>query len=251
MSDLSERFHLHRFHPGNDRTGLWLHGWMGKGTEGEALAQLLGYTLICPDLPGHGQTPLGDWTLKRVVEQIAELALETAWVGGYSMGARLVMMSAAAYPEAFGPLVLESGFWGYASPEERTQRRETDRQRARDLKEQGLKAFTDHWYQLPMWGGYVPPARTGKETELAEALQRFSSGHQPDLQPWLRGASSRVLWLAGTRDSAYALRADWVRQHTPHQVRLLDTGHNLHGENPKAWAETVRTFLNTPQTEQE
>lgn len=244
--------YIHRFGAGSEPKGLWLHGWMGSGFEGNALSARLGGSLICPDLPGHGQTPLGEWTLSDVVKEIAVLAHGVSWVGGYSLGARILMMSAMAYPDVVGPMVLESGFWGYSTSEERQERKQTDRNRAEALLTNGLTRFTQCWYQHPMWGGYTPASRTGTESELAGALERFSSGLQPNLQPWLRTASSRVLWLAGKKDTAYATRADWVQTHTSHQVVLLDTGHNLHGEHPEAWAEAVNQFLlSSHQTEQE
>lgn len=242
---------LHSFEREGGSRGLWLHGWMGSGKEGGELAEALGSTLVCPDMPGHGQTPLGDWHLRELLQEIASLSQEADWAGGYSMGGRILMMAAKMYPECFGPLVLESSFWGYTTPEERHSRLQTDLLRAEELKRVGLDVFTDQWYQLPMWGGFVPPSRTGDSGELAEALLRFSSGKQPDLQSWLQTTTSPVLWLAGTRDSAYVHRADWVRSHTRHRVVTLDTGHQLHGEQPAAWAGAVRDFLKTPLHQQE
>jgi 2-succinyl-6-hydroxy-2,4-cyclohexadiene-1-carboxylate synthase len=244
-------FHLHTFNPGAGRTGLWLHGWMGSGAEGEALAERLRCTLICPDLPGHGSTPLGDWTIRSVVDRIAFLAAGCAWAGGYSMGARLLMMAAMAQPESFGPLALESGFWGYESADERQARRTLDAERAQDLCSRGVAAFTADWYAASMWGGYRPTPRTGDPAELAGALEQFSSAVMPDLRPWLRTTTSPVLWLAGSRDSAYADRARWMQAHTRHSVVLLRTGHNLHGEDPAGWSRAVRSFLDQPQPEQE
>lgn len=270
-----------RFQPGiggraEGGAGLWLHGWLGSGRDGAPLAEALGRGLWCPDLPGHGDTPLEGWTLPRTLERIAELARGKPWTGGYSMGGRLLMMAAAAHPDCFHSLVLESAFWGYGGSDERAARLEVDAARAADLEARGLEAFCRDWYAAPMWGEEdcgtgrsgdrvrvvafpnadfagksVKRVRSGDPEELAGALPRFSSGRQPDLRPWLRSTSCRILWLAGRRDRAYAERAGWIAEHTRHRVELLDTGHAVHFQDPAGWAGAVRDFLEHPNLQQE
>lgn len=226
--------------------GLWLHGWLGEGKEGKALQAELGtgYSLICPDLPGHGNTPLTDWTLASTLEAIAGLADGCDWAGGYSMGGRLLMMAAARYADAFQKLVIESASLGLADEKARAQRREKDLARGEELKAKGLSAFCEDWYAMEMWGGLDrPPTRRGNEAELAGALALFSVGNQPDLRQWLRFSSCRVLWLAGSRDAVYVENAKWVRQHCHHPVNILAAGHNVHLQQPQAWGMAVRNFL--------
>jgi 2-succinyl-6-hydroxy-2,4-cyclohexadiene-1-carboxylate synthase len=226
--------------------GLWLHGWLGSGQEGKDLQQALGdgHGLCCPDLPGHGENPLEGWTLSTTLEAIAEEAQHCEWAGGYSMGGRLLMLAAARHPDAFRKLVIESASLGLADEKERAQRRELDQQRARKLKSAGLTAFCEDWYAMEMWGGLdkLPP-RQGNEAGLAGALNLFSVGNQPDLRQWLRFSSCRVLWLAGSRDAVYVENAKWVRQHCHHPVKILAAGHNVHLQQPHAWGEAVRNFL--------
>jgi 2-succinyl-6-hydroxy-2,4-cyclohexadiene-1-carboxylate synthase len=233
---------VHHVNDYEGSTGLWIHGWMGSGEEGQNLANALGQNLMCPDLPGHGQTPVDGWKRDEVIDRIAELASEADWVGGYSMGARLAMMAAMKHPKAFDRLILESGFLGYRTPEERAERLQVDTKRAERLLELGCDAFCEEWYTQPMWAGMNAPPRKGLATEWAEALNRFSSGRQPNLRPWICSTTCRVLWLAGSRDSTYSAQADWVRNHTRHRVQIVDSGHNLHRTDPKAWAATIHHF---------
>jgi 2-succinyl-6-hydroxy-2,4-cyclohexadiene-1-carboxylate synthase len=223
---------------------------MGRGEEGEGLQSLLGngVQLICPDLPGHGNTPLGDADIRSVTGELARLAASCESCIGYSMGGRLLMMAAAAFPLRFSQLVVESAHPGLTTLEERMERQQTDAARARELCEKGLSDFCSSWYAAPMWAGLPPPQRRGTAEELAAALERFSLSRQPDLRPWLRTTRNRILWLAGSRDARYVPLADWVRNSTPHQVICLDTGHNLHDQDPVGWAEQLQTCLTRNET---
>lgn len=244
----------HEFGPANAPRGLWIHGFMGDGEQGADLQRALGpaFRLRCPDLPGHGNTRLAGWTLHDTLDALAELAADCDWAGGYSMGGRLLMMAAAKHPDAFSTLVIESASLGYADPAERSHRRELDHQRAENLISQGLTAFREEWYEMEMWGGWAPstPGR-GDEQELAGALALFSTGNQPDLRLWLSSTTCRVLWLAGCRDPVYAQQARWVERHTRHFPVLQDAGHNLHGQQPEAWADALRRFLSTESQPQD
>jgi len=237
-------FALYTFGPSEGTPCLWLHGFMGCGMDGKGLADGLdgGHRMICPDLPGHGATSLSGWDWENTLEEIARLAKGCRWAGGYSMGGRLLMAAAARHPDAFAALVVESASLGYEREEDRLSRRKTDADRAEALRTLGLEEFCRDWYRLPMWGGLEAPERRGDPEELAEALERFGSGRQPDLRPWLRSASCPVLWLAGRRDVAYVSQADWVRRHTSCEVETPDAGHNIHRQRPDAWAAAVRRF---------
>lgn len=232
---------------------VWIHGWLGDGAEGEQLVPLLGedVLLLCPDLPGHGETPLAEWTLSQVLKVIAEICREADAAIGYSLGGRLLMMSAAQYPLCFGPLVIESSHPGLTTARERSERRNTDDLRAEELRRDGLQRFCESWYAAEMWGGLTPPQRQGDAEELAGALERFSLCHQPDLRPWLRSCGHEILWLAGRRDPAYVEHTRWIQQNTSHTGLILDAGHNVHAQCPAAWAEHLRARLTTPETTEE
>lgn len=240
---------LHEFGPATAPIGLWIHGFMGDGQQGADLQRTLGpeFRLRCPDLPGHGNTFFADWTLGDTLDELAECAADCAWAGGYSMGGRLLMMAAAKHPESFSTLVIESATLGYPDPAERAQRRNLDQQRAEKLIARGLEVFREEWYRMEMWGGWTPSAPgRGDERELAAALTLFSAGNQPDLRTWLSSTTCQVLWLAGYRDPVYAQQAHWVARHTRHSPVVLDAGHNLHGQQPEAWAEALHHFLLSP-----
>ncbi len=234
--------------------GLWLHGFLGDGAEGESfLGPLLDeYEIVCPDLPGHGKTD--PMPLSETLAGIAELAEGRDFAAGYSMGGRLLMMAASRHPHAFRHLILESASPGYASEAERAERRRMDAQRAERLRNEGVEAFCKWWYAQPMWRTLpAPPLRHGNAAHLAGALETFSTGQQPDLRPWLMRCTSRILWLAGERDTRYVEEARWVARHVgAARVRLVPgCGHNIHAEAPERWQGAVQQFLKQRHTEQQ
>ncbi|MCC5843128.1 MAG: alpha/beta fold hydrolase [Verrucomicrobia bacterium] len=234
----------------SETRGIWLHGFLGEGSDGSKLFATDSRTgrqdILRPTLPGHGSPAEPICSLSQTLDHIARLASGRDWAAGYSMGGRLLMMAAARHPDAFSTLILESASLGYADPAARAARLALDQERADRLRSIGLPAFTDWWYTLPLWdGSSPPPERHGDPEALAAALTTFSSGRQPDMRTWLRTTSCRVLWLAGERDRAYAKQSKEVERIAPrvYVVRIPDAGHNIHRDQPDRWHEAVRNFL--------
>lgn len=107
--------HYHRF--GNGPASLvCLHGYGETGAHFAALGDCLtaDYTLLCPDLPLHGETrwtgqPLSPETLTNLLFALCEkegFAAGRLAVLGYSMGARLLLAALLQRPDAFSRLVL-------------------------------------------------------------------------------------------------------------------------------------------------
>jgi 2-succinyl-6-hydroxy-2,4-cyclohexadiene-1-carboxylate synthase len=251
------KLHVARFGtPGMPRQ-LWLHGFLGRGENWRETLEPWAdrYEFLCPDLPGHGSTPWTGEGLGATLEAIAHLAKDCLLAGGYSMGGRLLMMSAARHGDAFQTLVVESAALGYADPAERASRRDLDASRARRLLEEGLPAFVRDWYAAPAWNSLredegrfakvLADRSQGDAAGLAAAMEAFGPGHQPDLRQWLRYTHLRILWLAGGRDSTYVAEAEEVRQRMP-RVRvgiLPGAGHNAHLEQPGLWRNAVGDFI--------
>ncbi len=78
-----------------------LHGFTGKAATWESFAKAAGdeYTIICPELPGHGKSDAPDGpelydmahTLKALAEMADKLGVRKAHWLGYSMGGRIAV----------------------------------------------------------------------------------------------------------------------------------------------------------------
>ena len=135
--------HFSTYGPDSGIPCLWVHGWLGDGSEGKMLQASLGdaFQLVCPDLPGHGQTPLEDWTFSAVLDGLASLAHDCEAAMGYSMGGRFLMMYDAKAPLCFQNVVIESAHPGLQSEGDRVALNLLDEQRANEMNHQGLDTF--------------------------------------------------------------------------------------------------------------
>lgn len=81
----------------------------------EAVAGLKGIDLICPDMPGHGDTPPTDYSFahfsKLVLGLLDELGIERAVVGGISMGSGIALRMALEAPDRVEALALVRPAW--------------------------------------------------------------------------------------------------------------------------------------------
>src|SRR4051812_17962270 len=83
---------------------ICLHGWACEGSQFHELVGHLGndFQIYCPDLPGHGQTPLGssypafEAYTSLLVEFIQQHQLERPVLLGHSMGGILSLILAAS-----------------------------------------------------------------------------------------------------------------------------------------------------------
>jgi 2-succinyl-6-hydroxy-2,4-cyclohexadiene-1-carboxylate synthase len=132
----TQTYSFHCFEAG-DRSRpvvLFLHGFLGKGSDWAGVANRLSDEFYClaPDLPGHGQTHVRGtddlFTMENTAQGLYELTRQLGSslyaVAGYSMGGRLALYFAATFPHALKRLVLESTSPGLRTEEERAARRQ-------------------------------------------------------------------------------------------------------------------------------
>jgi 2-succinyl-6-hydroxy-2,4-cyclohexadiene-1-carboxylate synthase len=172
---------------------LLLHGFTGSGSSwaggltGAALEA--GFSVILPDLPGHGGTA---WTAAGPVDRgdIARASVERAaddlvallrtvgrdraHVVGYSLGARVALRLAIAHPAHVLRLVLEAPSAGLAGADERAVRRAADEALARTIEQDGIASFVDAWERTPVLAG---ERRLGSDARAAQRAIRLA--HDP------------------------------------------------------------------------
>jgi len=245
-----------------------LHGFMGFGNDWSAVGDWLarrGVEWLAPDLPGHGNSLLlparqsyatwGDWLAKTLDER----GLKQVALVGYSLGGRVALAFALAYPDRVGALVLVSANPGIEDEEERATRRRADDERAAFIRSQGMEAFLSRWYSMPLFASlhshtalieHIMATRAGQNTEaMAEVISAMSPGRQPSLWHDLPKLTMPSLWLAGALDPKYPKIA--ARAAKAANGRLLivpSAGHNIPAERPRCLAAALLAFLNTHST---
>lgn len=237
---------------------------MGTGADWEPVARTLAARFHClaVDWPGHGQTPLStaqgigyaQWNAV-LNDTLTAHGLPAVTLIGYSMGGRLALDFALRYPHRVQTLALISANPGIGDPAQRAARRCWDADNARRLREDGLPAFLQYWYNLPLFASLdaVPgrkPAviarRSGQDAKtLAQIITTISPGTQPSLWPHLSALKIPVLAVYGQLDEKYQnLTREMSRRH-PHirTVGVPQAGHAVHVEQPEALTKIIANFL--------
>ena len=237
---------------------VFLHGFLGDGSDWAPVVDLVEDQFRCllVDLPGHGRSAPPESCAAFALDlrvALPQLLSEPFILCGYSMGARLAL---AALGEGLGPvtgLILESCRPGLSDPADRAARLEHDLALSARLRSNPA-AFLREWYGQPLFASLARhPAllnRIRKERgtinapAAAAALAEFSPGRMPDAWPVLPRLSCPVLALAGELDAAYAEIAPKIAAAATSGAALIipGAGHNLHRENPEAFAEALVDF---------
>lgn len=246
-----------------------LHGFLGSG---EVFTHLLPdlkefANPVTIDLPGHGITEGGAGPERyQTKEQVEDMRVilnsfhpDPVYLHGYSMGGRLALQYASAYPDTISGLILESTTWGISDADERAGRRRLDEQRAASI-EADYTQFLDEWARLPLFNSgidvpdllrsrYERIRRAQDPRSMAGSLRGFGTGSMPSAEPYINRLNMPVLILAGEADHTYSALAKEMHQAIPGSTMSVieKAGHRVHLENPEAFIGSVRSFLEHSQ----
>lgn len=252
--------------PPEARAVVLLHGFTGNKDSWRRLRRALArrHRVLSIDLPGHGGTPAGADAEADSLWRTADLVLGAAEstgvqrfaLVGYSLGGRVALALALAYPERVGRLLLESASAGLATGGEREARRRADEELARMLEREGIEAFVRHWQSLPLFATFERlPASVRAELHrrrmacslvgLAASLRALGTGQQPWLGERLGELSLPVTLVVGAEDAKFRSIGAWMAS------RIADSrleivpgaGHAPHLERPELYRAIVERFL--------
>jgi 2-succinyl-6-hydroxy-2,4-cyclohexadiene-1-carboxylate synthase len=230
-------------------TLVLLHGFTNTGASWRPVIQAVGerYRAIAPDIRGHGsasdKSPI---SLDAVLQDITELAPGRFTLAGYSMGGRIALQAAIAFPDRIERLVLLGASPGLADPAERTARREADEKLAEEIERSDIESFARGWAQTPILSAL--PATLAQQVHedrlrntpagLAAALRGLGTAALPSLWNRLGEVSIPVTLASGERDAKFAAIAREMAQRLPRaEIRTVpDAGHAAHIEQPAAIA---------------
>lgn len=251
---------------GAGRSLALLHGFTGCAASwSEHLGPLSQhFRVLALDQLGHGNTSVpADAARYRIDEGAADLTAVLQHIGalpaallGYSMGGRLALYAALAYPTAFRALILESASPGLRDEAERHERLLKDEALASGILEHGVPAFVDAWEQLPLFATQrsMPVERQATQRAirlandplgLANSLRGMSTGAQPSLWERLPELTIPVLLITGSEDAKFNAIADEMMSLLPNAKRSIIPGasHTVHVEQPAQYDEIVTGFL--------
>ncbi|MGL4711648.1 MAG: 2-succinyl-6-hydroxy-2,4-cyclohexadiene-1-carboxylate synthase [Shewanella sp.] len=248
-------------------TLVLLHGFLSTKADWLPLMPALSqhFHCICFDLPGHGdnQRALEPTQLEGFNQCVADvlahlngLHIEQFHLYGYSLGGRIALHLAKAYPQKLLSLNLESCHPGLTDPQEKRARTQNDTQWAERLLHLASKDFLNLWYQQSVFADMTATKRNAliehrsavldshpkarlKAVFLATSLARQASLWDVPLQ-----LACECHFFAGSQDAKFhALAQEW-QLHAPILVHTIHgAGHNIHQAAPETLTSTIVKLL--------
>jgi 2-succinyl-6-hydroxy-2,4-cyclohexadiene-1-carboxylate synthase len=228
---------------------VYLHGLLGGPGcwRGVLAARRNGRPARCLRLFGHGRPARAvPASFDAAVDELARDLDEPTTLVGYSFGGRLALALACAAPERVRAALCIGAHPGIDDEAERSARQGSDRELARELREQGLDVFVERWEALPLFESQSAAERAAQRTVrcghdaegVALALERLGTGSMPPLAARLGELSVPVALVAGARDEKFVALARRAARESQkiRPVVVAGAGHNVALEAPQAVA---------------
>jgi 2-succinyl-6-hydroxy-2,4-cyclohexadiene-1-carboxylate synthase len=238
---------------GDGERVAFCHGFTQTSSSWKPLAAQvarLGYECVVVDLPGHG----GSATVRADLRMTADLL--TATVGtasyvGYSLGGRLCLTTALAYPDRVRRLAMIGANPGIVDDAERARRLDSDGALAAQIMRDGVPAFLERWMSQPLFGGGPPdPADLAERSHntadgLSGSLRLAGTGAQVPMWGRLRQLGMPTLVMAGERDAKFTDIGRQMAAMIPEATfaTIDDADHAAHLQQPAAVLALLRAWL--------
>lgn len=238
---------------------ILVHGFTQTAASWDAIEfrlGVLGHDVVSLDAPGHGahaDTHLGLW---KSADLLAAEGGGGTWVG-YSMGGRLALHVALAYPDLVERLVLIGATPGIETVAARLERQAADEQLAEELERDGLEPFLARWLAQPLFATLsddnagLDARRLNKVSGLAASLRLMGTGAQESLWPRLGEITAPTMLVVGALDEKFTAIAQRMAAEMPeaHIASLNGCGHACHLEATDRFVAELDAFVNEPPTQ--
>ena len=242
-----------------------LHGFTGSTATWRNLANKLpNVRIVAIDCIGHGKTAVPkeecrfsmEEQIQDIEEVVSQLHVEKFSLIGYSMGGRIALSYAVAYPDRINKLILESASPGLRTENERIERRQSDYLLAEKIERNGITSFVDAWEKIALFDSQIrlpvdvqqairKERLAQSEAGLAGSLRGIGTGMQPSNWPYLAGLDVPVLLITGSMDEKFCRIASEMQAllRNAQHVTVNDVGHAIHVENPSEFATIVEKYI--------
>lgn len=243
-------------------TIIFLHGFTGSSKTWVPIIEQLPDTVRCitVDLMGHGKTDSpSDANRYIMYEQVMDLhelfqflKITNFTLVGYSMGGRIALAYALAFPKHVKRLVLESASPGLQSEADRLGRITADEKLAKKMESEGLSSFIDFWQDIPLFHSQKKLDETKLHSireermqqtvlGLANSLNGMGTGRQPSYWSRLNELKVPVIIITGELDEKFTIIAKQMTEQIRYcqHLEVSEAGHAIHVENPVQFATII------------
>ena len=237
---------------------VFLHGLLGSGADWRPVLSAINYDWATVDLPFHGDSHSIECDgfescVALVVETLATMLKENTPIilVGYSLGARVAMMAAATGALTdlnVRGLILEGGNFGLSSAAERESRWANDLRWADRFANESIEQVLADWYLQPVFSSLnheqrqtlIAARSDNLGGQIAKMLRATSLAKQPYLLSDLKSLALPMHYICGERDTKFLALA---QQSGLEFSQVASAGHNVHKEQPKAFAQIIEDFI--------
>ncbi len=228
---------------------MWLHGFTQTKNSAYVFRSTLAHSfdVVTIDLPGHGDNWAQRASLSETATLLAEvLPCDPFVLAGYSMGARVALHFALAYPDRLRSLLLVSATLGIEDETERRSRRERDETLAAHALEVGGPTFLAEWLAQPLFTGSAIDdrerrSRSLEASGLADSLRSAGTGTQRWLGERAAAIALPTTVVVGERDVKFVREGQRIVEVVANSrlVVVAGAGHAVHLDAPH---EVARVF---------
>lgn len=203
------------------------------------------YRIITWDMRGHGQSDSPDdaaaYSEQATVDDMAailkHLGIESAVIGGLSLGGYMSLAFNLAHPKMVRALMLFDTGPGYRNPVGREGWNETARRRAEVFEAKGLDALGS--------SAEVRVSQHRSAQGLAHAARGMLAQFDARVIESLDSISVPTLVLVGDKDQPFLAGTDYMANKIPNATKVVieNAGHASNIDQPEAFNAEVRRFL--------
>ena len=203
------------------------------------------HRVITWDMRGHGQSESPDdptayseaATCDDMAAILSHLGLESAVIGGLSLGGYMSLAFNVAHPKMTRALMLFDTGPGYKNPVSREGWNETARKRAEVFESKGLDALGS--------SAEVRIAQHSSAQGLAHAARGMLAQFDSRIIESLPGITVPTLVLVGDKDTPFLGGTDYMAAKIPNSTKVIieDAGHASNIDQPAAFNAAVKEFL--------
>lgn len=242
---------------GSGPTLLLLHGFTESSAIWKDFTTELSpeFTVVAPDLPGHGKTAVFDpvHSMKFMADSVKalldHLGIRHCVVVGHSMGGYVALALAKAYPDLVKGISLFHSHAG-ADTEEGKQNRLRTIRIVEENKAGFIRNFIPELFDPAHVHNYTTAVEALKTEAAAGPSQGISAAlrgmmERDDNRPFLQETTIPVLFIAGKADSKIPVALILEQAALPRHAEVLlleNTGHMGFIEAPTQTVNTIRCF---------
>ena len=248
---------LHFFEKGQGPALLFLHGFCESGEMWRHFAYSLStqYRVLCPDLPGFGNSPMTHpiSSLEEVALQLEEwldaLQIQNPIVMGHSLGGYVAL----AILERMGERIQAIGLLHSTAFEDDLEKKEMRNRTLTFLKKHGAAKFVTSFVpqlfpehrRIELADELARAIEDGKRSSLEGLLAyTIAMRDRPDRLAVLQQFAGPKLLLAGTVDGSVKIESSRAQQSAfTHYIELEGVGHLGMVEEKEKTLEVVRNFV--------